>query len=153
MAEPIPRVSLGVLAGIVRNDQVLLVRRSYRERRWQLPGGFVEPAESPASALLRELREELAVNAAVNHLIGTYLRDTTEIVPLHASFVGERDLVLLFAVELLGQIRVNSPEIEDAAYFTAETLPVLMSARNRRMALDVLERCRGAYAFFGRVGL
>ena len=38
------------------------------KRFWDLPGGVVDPHESPAHALLRELREELGVDARVRAL-------------------------------------------------------------------------------------
>jgi 8-oxo-dGTP diphosphatase len=59
------RVSCGLL---VRDDRVLLalrsVAKSWYPSVWDLPGGHVEPGESSAHALVRELREELAVELA-----------------------------------------------------------------------------------------
>jgi len=60
-----------VAAGLLlRNGRGLLVHRA-PTRRWypdcrDLPGGHVEDGETPAAALRRELREELAVTAVVN---------------------------------------------------------------------------------------
>jgi 8-oxo-dGTP diphosphatase len=49
----------------VRDGKVLLVRRSPHRGaypgRWSFPGGHVEPHETLTEALIREIREELAV--------------------------------------------------------------------------------------------
>jgi ADP-ribose pyrophosphatase YjhB (NUDIX family) len=57
------KYSLGVV-GIVWNDQheVLLVEHVFHPRLpWGLPGGWVDFNEEPATAVIRELREELQV--------------------------------------------------------------------------------------------
>lgn len=59
-----------VVAGVLRDarGRILLARRT--EGRdlaglWEFPGGKVEPGEQPEAALVRELREELGIEAAV----------------------------------------------------------------------------------------
>ncbi len=59
-----------VVAGVIRDarGRFLLARRT--EGRdlaglWEFPGGKVEPGESPEAALVRELREELGIEARV----------------------------------------------------------------------------------------
>ena len=57
-----------VAAAVERRGRLLAARRTRPESlagRWELPGGKVEPGEDPASALVRELREELAVDVEV----------------------------------------------------------------------------------------
>ncbi|WP_392963330.1 (deoxy)nucleoside triphosphate pyrophosphohydrolase [Streptomyces sp. LN245] len=55
-----------VVAGaLVRGGRLLAARRSAPPDlagRWELPGGKVEPGETPERALVRELREELGVD-------------------------------------------------------------------------------------------
>ena len=54
-----------VVAALVRRDDRYLVARRAEGKvqagKWEFPGGKIEPGESPAEALARECREELAV--------------------------------------------------------------------------------------------
>ncbi|NUR01154.1 MAG: (deoxy)nucleoside triphosphate pyrophosphohydrolase [Streptomyces sp.] len=53
-------------AALFDGDRLLAARRSAPPElagRWELPGGKVEPGETPEAALVRELHEELGVDA------------------------------------------------------------------------------------------
>ena len=70
MSEPRRQQSqqLVVGAAIVRDHRVLTCRRTApapAAGRWELPGGKVEPGETPEDALVREVREELGCAVAV----------------------------------------------------------------------------------------
>jgi 8-oxo-dGTP pyrophosphatase MutT (NUDIX family) len=56
--------------GLVRNnaDEILLCELTYKNE-WDLPGGVVDPHESPAHAVIREIREELAVDVVPRSLL------------------------------------------------------------------------------------
>ena len=59
-----------IAQGLLRNSrgQVLLCELTYK-REWDLPGGVVEPGESPAQGVVREVREELGLDVAVHRLV------------------------------------------------------------------------------------
>lgn len=52
--------------------RVLLLRATYADQAWGLPGGAVDPGETVHEALLRECREELGVEPIVRYLSGVY---------------------------------------------------------------------------------
>jgi len=68
------REQLVVVAGAVIEDgRVLAARRSRPPElagKWELPGGKVDPGESDAGALARELAEELGITVAVGGRVG-----------------------------------------------------------------------------------
>ncbi|RIV32429.1 NUDIX hydrolase [Micromonospora radicis] len=62
-----PRVAAGAL---FLNDEghVLLVRPSYK-KHWDIPGGYVEPGESPRAACIREVGEELGLKLPLGRML------------------------------------------------------------------------------------
>src|SRR4051795_5157734 len=62
-----PRVAAGVL---FHDDQgrILMVKPTYKDG-WDIPGGYVEPDESPAHAAERELAEELNLRLTPGRLL------------------------------------------------------------------------------------
>lgn len=53
-------------------ERVLLVKRTYGDKRWGLPGGGVEPGETIHEAIIRECKEELGIDVIVDALTGFY---------------------------------------------------------------------------------
>jgi ADP-ribose pyrophosphatase YjhB (NUDIX family) len=91
-ARPLLAASLAVF----RDNRVLLAQRFAppMENRFTLPGGLVEPGETLEEAALREMREEVGVEARVlgfNRHVEIIERDPAGAIKRHyviASFVG-----------------------------------------------------------------
>jgi len=62
-----------VVAAVVEEDDAFLVTRRpdgvHLAGLWEFPGGKIDPSESHADALRREMREELAADVDVHELI------------------------------------------------------------------------------------
>lgn len=59
-----------IAQGVLRNPagEVLLCELSYKQE-WDLPGGVVDPGESPATCVEREVEEELGLDVTVGRLL------------------------------------------------------------------------------------
>jgi 8-oxo-dGTP diphosphatase len=96
------------------DGRVLLVHQTYGGCRWGLPGGRLEPGESPQQAAVREVAEEAGVDVALDHLVGVY--------SLRRRRHGLRFI-------FRGTIRSGVPhpgsdgEISEVAWFTVDDLP------------------------------
>ena len=92
-----------VAAVIERAGQVLICRRRPDQThplKWEFPGGKVEPGETPAQALARELEEELGILGAAGRELARYPvcypgRNPIELIFIQVrSFTGEpRNLI------------------------------------------------------------
>jgi 8-oxo-dGTP diphosphatase len=61
-----------VVALIFRDSKILICQRRHDDThalQWEFPGGKVESGETPSEALVRELREELGIEAVVGEEI------------------------------------------------------------------------------------
>jgi len=76
MKEKAATPHITVTAGILHRDgRVLIARRpssGLLGGMWEFPGGKVEPGETHAQALVRELNEELGIQAEVGEFLGRY---------------------------------------------------------------------------------
>lgn len=89
-----------VAALIINQGKVFATQRGYGEFKdgWEFPGGKIEPGETPAEALKREIQEELATEIRVEQPLTTVEYDYPT---LHLSMecfickVEKGDLTLL----------------------------------------------------------
>lgn len=78
-SDPLPQLSrqgVLVVAAVIERDGMILIgqrkRGDWNEFKWEFPGGKVEAGEDPRQGLERELREELAIEAEVEHELMRY---------------------------------------------------------------------------------
>ena len=79
-----------VAALIWQGERFMICQRPAHNARgmlWEFVGGKVEPGESKEQALVRECREELAVEVAVGDITHTYPDITVHLTLFHASIV------------------------------------------------------------------
>ena len=67
---------VNVVAAILERDGRILICRRRPDQshplKWEFPGGKVEPGETPAEALVRELSEELGIATSAGPEIASY---------------------------------------------------------------------------------
>jgi 8-oxo-dGTP diphosphatase len=127
---------------IDREARVLLAQQNYGNRRWALPGGLVEPGESPDEAAVREAHEETGLVVELEHLIALYYVRGVE--PPRLGFV--------FAAQITGgSLELpSSGELADLGWFPVTNLPENLS---RFVPLALRHATAGARGAFETIDL
>ena len=84
------RVAVGIITDSDQN--VLITRRPLSAQHggfWEFPGGKLEVSESPAAALIREIKEEVGLQVIDYHYLGevchTYDKQAVSLLVYHVS--------------------------------------------------------------------
>ena len=124
------RKTLHVACALIERDGFLLaVQRSSSMSlplKWEFPGGKIEPGESPAECLRREILEELALEVEVGEALACVAHDYPEfsvvLYPLRCRIAaGEPTLAEHAAARWLAPAELGSVD------WAAADLPVLES--------------------------
>lgn len=120
-------LTLGVRAAIFDAEgRVCLVRHGYMPG-WYMPGGGVEPGEDVLTAMIREVREEVALAVRGRPVLHGIFRAT------------RRDHVLIYVVrefERLGQ-RPPDREIAESGFFPVDALPAATTRATRARLAEI----------------
>jgi len=131
-----PRIAwVGAL--LLRDGQVLLGLRALHKTlapgRWDLPGGHVEPGETPEQALWRELAEETGVAAPA---------DPAAAASIAAEFAFDGAILRLYAVrDWVGEPRPLGDEHQRLQWFEPARAAALPDLSHPRLAA-LLRRLR-----------
>ena len=118
----------GVLFSPAREAVLLLNERE----EWELPGGRIEPGETSAECLAREIQEELGLEVEVGRPVDTYL---FEVIPGRHVFIATYRCTLAGGIHSASEPRAQTP----GAVFTYGTSS---ESATRVPALDRDRTCR-----------
>lgn len=110
-----PRLSPACIVLVTKGDEILLGRSyNFPQGRYSLLAGFVEAGESAEACAKREVKEEVGITIKNLRYFGTQSWSFP-----HSLMLG------YFAEYESGEIILQEEEIEDAKWFTKESVPTM----------------------------
>jgi 8-oxo-dGTP diphosphatase len=131
-----PRYTIGVV-GILINDQgqILIVEHVlHPENPWGLPGGWIGNNEEPAVAVVRELKEELELDAIAKQVI-------------YVKKPSKNHIDIAFLCEASNSVGNISKELLDYRWTDPEQLPSLNIFHKTAIKLALNNLHRSKYGF------
>ena len=110
-----PRLSPAVIVAVVKENKILLAHsKRFPAKFFSVLAGFVEPGETLEACVKREVKEEVGVNVKNICYFGSQ------------PWPFPDSLMIAFTAEYAGgDIEVDSIEIDNAAWFSADSLPAI----------------------------
>jgi 8-oxo-dGTP pyrophosphatase MutT (NUDIX family) len=131
---------------IYDEDRRILLGLHSDQKIWVLPGGLIEPGETPADAAVRETFEETGLIVKLTSLLGVYGGPELIVDYVNgdrASYVGT-----IFRGSVIGGTpRPDAEETLELRYFSRADLGAVRYSRWMNLALDVLFSERGPADF------
>jgi 8-oxo-dGTP pyrophosphatase MutT (NUDIX family) len=102
------------MKGIVQLDGRFVLLRNERAE-WELPGGRLEPGETPEECVAREIEEELGLTVAADELIDAWVYPVTSessvlVVTFGCTVIGGGDVRLSAEHDELGLFDIDDLE-------------------------------------------
>jgi 8-oxo-dGTP diphosphatase len=122
----------GVAAVVIDPAGRVLLQRRSDDGKWGLPGGGIDPGEEPADALVREIREETALEVVPERIVGVYSGPDFRIRYPN----GDETMIvsITFACRpMAGEPRVNDDESLEIRYFSPDALPPMERRHHLRI--------------------
>jgi 8-oxo-dGTP diphosphatase len=131
-AAQIPRIPASAGALIYDASGLLLILKPSYKKRWTIPGGQIEPGESPWEACRRETQEECGLTLESGRLACVDFRPRNANRPGGVRFLFDCGR---FSQAELARIRLQEAEIEDSRFaLLDEALQLLSGPIGRRVA-------------------
>lgn len=127
--------TIRVVAAIIRKeDKVFSAQRGYGDLKgkWEFPGGKIEAKETPEEAIIREIKEELGTDIAVDSFFMNVKHE-------YPTFNLDMDVFLCHV--LRGRLEVEEGIHLAEAYFTKEEmLKQDYCPADRKIVAEILSR-------------
>jgi ADP-ribose pyrophosphatase YjhB (NUDIX family) len=110
--------------GVVFHDGKILLVQERSDGMWTLPGGWADVGDSPADAVVREIREESGFETRATKLLALLDRNRHEHPP-HINHIYK----VFFQCEITGGSPTTSHEIQGVGFFAEDDIPDLSLTR------------------------
>jgi mutator protein MutT len=113
------------VSAVIRNEAgAILLHRREDDGGWSLPAGAVDPGESPAQSIVREVREETGLDVVPERILGVFGG-----LPFRHTYPNGDEVeytVIVFACRVVGgALEAQDGESLELRYFPPEELPPL----------------------------
>lgn len=129
------------VAGVIHNAAGELLIQKRVDGAFSLPGGAIDPGETPAQAVVREVYEETGLQVRPTHVLGILGGQ-----PYRYSYANGDEvevMVALFTCEVVGgKLECRDDESADLIYFPPSNLPPLATEYPRHL---LVPGCRETY--------
>jgi len=104
------------VTGIIFNkkNEVLLVKHTYRQTKWSLPGGYLKAREHPSEGLEREIKEETGFIVSADRQLK--LRTDRSTGRIDITYIGT----------FIGGEFTPSEEVTEYGFYSFENLPIIL---------------------------